>query len=265
VVRLPADRRLDRALAELRTWLEELVTEARARLAAEPQRAAQPANFLEAMLAMRDEAGQPFADEVIFGNLMTMLLAGEDTTAFTLAWTVHQMCESPEATAALRAELDAALGTATVPADMDAANRLAYAGAVANETMRLRPVAPLILFEATTDTVLADVEIPAGTNLLVLSRPPVRDPARFADPEAFRPERWLDQGLYPHDAAAHIPFGSGPRICPGRSLALLEMKVVLAMLYRNFQVLRVGRASDVKEIFAFTMGPEGLKVQLRRR
>jgi cytochrome P450/nitrite reductase/ring-hydroxylating ferredoxin subunit len=265
VVRLPADRRLDRALAELRTWLEELVAKARARLAAEPQRAAQPANFLEAMLAMRDEAGQPFADEVIFGNLMTMLLAGEDTTAFTLAWTVHQMCESPEATAALRAELDAALGTATVPADMDAANRLAYAAAVANETMRLRPVAPLILFEATTDTVLADVEIPAGTNLLVLSRPPVRDPARFADPEAFRPERWLDQGLYPHDAAAHIPFGSGPRICPGRSLALLEMKVVLAMLYRNFQVVRVGRASDVKEIFAFTMGPEGLKVQLRRR
>src|SRR6185436_6319590 len=104
--------------------------------------------------------------------------------------------------------------------------------------MRLRPVAPLILFEAAADTTVADVEIPAGTNVLVLSRPPVRDPARFVDPEAFRPERWLEQGLTPHDAAAHIPFGSGPRICPGRSLALLEMKVVLGMLYRNFSVVR---------------------------
>jgi cytochrome P450/nitrite reductase/ring-hydroxylating ferredoxin subunit len=265
VVRLPADRRLDRARDELRAWLEGLVAEARARLAADPTRASHPANFLEAMLAMRDEAGQPFADEVIFGNLMTMLLAGEDTTAFTLAWAVHQMCESPASVQALRAELDGVLGTSTVPADIELANRLAYAGAVANETMRLRPVAPLILFEAATDTTVSDVAIPAGTNLMVLGRPSARDPANFANPELFHPQRWLDAGPGPHDPAAHTPFGSGPRICPGRSLALLEMKVVLAMLYKNFEVLREGRASDVKEVFAFTMYPSGLKVQLRRR
>jgi len=265
VVRLPGDRRLDRAIDELRAWLEALVGEARARLAADPTRAARPANFLEAMLAMRDEAGQPFPDEVIFGNLMTMLLAGEDTTAFTLAWAVHQMCDSPLSVQALRAELDASLGAATVPADIEAANRLAYAGAVANETMRLRPVAPLLLFEAITDTTLGDLEIPTGTNVMILGRPPARDPTHFADPELFRPDRWLDPAPGPHDPAVHIPFGSGPRICPGRSLALLEMKVVLAMLYRNFEVLRDGRASDVKEVFAFTMYPSGLKVQLRRR
>ena len=265
VVRLPSDRRLDRARDELRTWLEGLVAEARARLAADPARAAHPSNFLEAMLAMRDEAGQPFSDPVVFGNLMTMLLAGEDTTAFTLAWAVHQMCESPESVQALRSELDAELGPATVPADIEAANRLAYAGAVANETMRLRPVAPLILFEATTDTVLGDVELPAGSHVLVATRPPVRDPAHFADPEAFRPGRWLDQQAGPHEPANHVPFGSGPRICPGRSLALLEMKVVLAMIYKNFDVIRHGQASDVREIFAFTMGPGGLEVQLRRR
>jgi cytochrome P450/nitrite reductase/ring-hydroxylating ferredoxin subunit len=263
-VRLPKDRRLDRALGELHAWLEELVAGTRARLAADPARAAEPGNFLEAMLAMRDEAGQAFSDEVIFGNLMTMLLAGEDTTAFTLAWAVHQMCESPDSVRALRAELDRELGGAAVPRDMDIANRLPYAGAVANETMRLRPVAPLVLLEAISDTTIADVEVPAGSNALILTRPPARDPSHFAEPELFRPDRWIEP-TGAHEPAAHVPFGSGPRICPGRSLALLEMKVVLAMLYRSFEVVRQGRASDVKEVYAFTMYPSRVDVQLRRR
>jgi cytochrome P450/nitrite reductase/ring-hydroxylating ferredoxin subunit len=265
-VRSPGDRRLDRAVAELRQWLESLVAGARARLAAEPARAEKPANFLESMLAMRDEAGQPFSDPVIFGNLMTMLLAGEDTTAFTLAWAVHEMCESPASVAGLRAELDDQVGGASVPGDLELANRLSYAGAVANETMRLRPVAPLLLFESIVDTTIGDVAVPAGTHVLVLTRPPVHDAAHFEEPARFWPERWLEGGpARTHEPATHVPFGSGPRICPGRSLALLEMKVVLAMLYKNFDVIREGQATEVREIFAFTMGPSALRVQLRRR
>ena len=67
-------------------WLSELVIAGRARLAAEPERAEKPSNFLEAMVSARDDKGRPFSDDVIFGNLMTMLLAGEDTTADTLGW-----------------------------------------------------------------------------------------------------------------------------------------------------------------------------------
>jgi cytochrome P450 len=85
LVRLPRDRRLDRALAELRAWLGELVLAERARLAAVPGRAEQPSNFLEAMLSARDDDGRPFSDDVIFGNLMTMLVAGEDTTGMSWA------------------------------------------------------------------------------------------------------------------------------------------------------------------------------------
>src|SRR5205814_1425789 len=99
-----------------------------------------------------------------------------------------------------------------------------------------------------------------------LTRPPAVDPRHFAAPETFRPERWLEgPAAGAHDPAAHIPFGSGPRLCPGRSLALLEMKVVLAMLYKSFEVTRVGAAQEVGEVFAFTMGPRGLRVRLRRR
>ncbi len=81
LVRLPRDRRLNRALAELRAWLGELVVTERARLAAEPGRAEKPSNFLESMLSARDDEGRHFSDDVIFGNLMALLVAGEDTTA----------------------------------------------------------------------------------------------------------------------------------------------------------------------------------------
>jgi cytochrome P450/nitrite reductase/ring-hydroxylating ferredoxin subunit len=264
--RLPADRKLDRALVELRTWLSEVIGEVRRKMAAEPERAQRPTNLLEAMLAARDESGAPFSDETLFGNAMTMLLGGEDTTASTLAWAVHELCGSPEATRALQAELDHTLGDAAVPPDVECTERLAYTAAIANEVMRLRPVAPLFFMEANEDVVLADVAVPKGTPIVVLSRPGVLDEKNFAAPKVFRPERWLGgPASGAHEAGAHMPFGSGPRICPGRSLALLEMRVALAMLYKNFEVERVADAGAVREHFSFTMAPQGLTVRLRPR
>jgi cytochrome P450/nitrite reductase/ring-hydroxylating ferredoxin subunit len=266
LVRLPRDRRLDRALAELRSWLGELVAAARERLAAEPGRAETPSNFLEAMVSARDDEGRPFSADVIFGNLMTMLIAGEDTTAFQLGWAIHQLCDSPEPVMELRREADEFLGTLDVAGDIETANKLTFAGAVANETMRLRPVTPVVVvLEAKVETVVGDLLVPAGTHVYVLSRPAARDPAHFAEPHVFRPRRWLGETAGAHDVSAHIPFGSGPRICPGRVLALLEMKLLLSMLYKNFNVERVGGTESVRERFAFTMLPVGLKVRLRRR
>jgi cytochrome P450/nitrite reductase/ring-hydroxylating ferredoxin subunit len=265
-IRMPADRRVDRAIAELRVWLRALLDETRARLAADPARAERPANFLESMLTARDAEGRPFSDDAVIANALTMLLAGEDTTAYTLAWAVHLLCDAPDAAARLRAEADAVLPAGLPPADVDATERLAYAGAVTNETMRLRPVAPLQMLAATRDVVIGDVDVPAGTWLALLTRPPALDDRHFADPTAFRPERWLDGGAGgAHDASAMVPFGSGPRICPGRSLALLEARLVLALLAASFDVERLGRADAVTERFAFTMHPVGLRVRLHRR
>src|SRR5258706_15678644 len=133
--------------------------------------------------------------------------------------------------------------------------------------MRLRPVAPLFFLEALDDTVITDVEIPKGVTIVLLIRPPAVDAANFGAPDEFRPARWVDPGATSgaHDPGAHQPFGSGPRICPGRTLALLEMKLILAMLYRSFDVERVGVAADVKEVFSFTMVPKGLNVRLKFR
>lgn len=266
-LRMPADRRVDRALAELREWLAVRVAESRKHSSKHSARAERPENFIESMLTSRDADGQPFSDEVIFGNAMTMLLAGEDTTAFTLAWAIHHLCETPHAVARLREESDAVLMDGTAPFDFEAAGRLAYAGAVANEAMRMRPVAPTIFLENIRDVIIAGVAVPARTWIVLLTRPPALEPTNFADPETFRPERWLaaTQATAPHETGAHMPFGSGPRICPGRSLALLEMKLVLSMIYRSFDVERVGDAANVHEAFAFTMSPVGLKVRLRPR
>lgn len=266
IVRLPADRRLDRAVDDVRAWLRERVESARSRLAADPARAARPQNFLEAMLVAKDERGRPFDDEVVLGNALTMLVAGEDTTAYSVAWAVHHLIDAPSETAALRADVDRVLGDDAVPADIETAGDLTYAGAVANEAMRLRPVAPLFFFEPLTDTVIDDVEIPKGTTIALLTRVPATAAANFEEPARFRPARWVDgQASGAHEASAHQPFGSGPRICPGRTLALLEMKVLLATLYKSFDVTRVGLSDSVREVFAFTMVPEGLRVRLSPR
>lgn len=266
LIRLADDRRLDNAIAELRVWLSELVAIERARQVAEPDRADKPSNFLEAMVSARDDEGRPFSDDRIFGNLMTMLLAGEDTTAYTLGWAVHELCDSPDSVARLRQEADQLLGTSEVASDIETAKKLVWAESIANETMRLRPVAPIVaVLETKMDTVVGDLLVPEGTRVALLMRPASRAPSYFVEPYSFLPERWLGEIAGAHDVSAHIPFGSGPRICPGRLLAILEMKLLLSMLYKTFDVERVGKAEEVKEKFAFTMAPTGLKVRLRRR
>jgi len=152
-----------------------------------------------------------------------------------------------------------------LPEEFDTAAGLVYAGAVANETMRLRPVAPLLFHETNVETLLGDLRPPAGTTVAVLTRPAAVSAAYFDRPAEFRPERWLPAFAAVHEPSAHTPFGSGPRLCPGRTLASLELKVLLAMLYKNFDVERRGDASAVREQFAFTMSPVGLAVELRRR
>lgn len=267
IVKFPRDREVENALAALRTWLVPIIEETRKRLAANPDLQHSPSNFLESMLSSRDENGESFSEERIFGNALTMLLAGEDTTANTLAWAVHHLLDRPESVKRLQDELDTTMGDDSVPVSREQAQSLEFAAAVANETMRLRPVAPLLFTDANLDVVVDNVRIDTKTTLALLIRPAALDDAIMPNGKSFVPERWLDPSTA--DAAqqklVHIPFGSGPRICPGRSLALLEMNLVLGVLYKNFEVTRVGKSENVQEKFNFTMVPENLRVKLRKR
>lgn len=267
LLKLPGDRRLDRSLASVQRWLEALIAKTREELAADPARAEDPQDFLEAMLSAKDAQGRPFSSAVVFGNAMTMLLAGEDTTANTLAWAVHFLLDAPDELAALRARVDDVLGQDRVPADMAAARALEEVETIANETMRLRPVAPLLFLQNVPEVTLGDLVLAPGSALCLLTRVAGMDPARVDHPEAFHPARWRDGRLAAEmqRSGVFVPFGSGPRICPGRSLALLEIRVVLATLLRSFELERVGRREDVGEEFDFTLRPTNLSVRLRRR
>jgi cytochrome P450 len=131
--------------------------------------------------------------------------------------------------------------------------------------MRMRPVTPLNFAEATESTELAGIEIPKGTPVFLLTRPATLDDNNFQDANDFKPERWIgprESTRTGHNTRAFLHFGAGPRFCPGRYLATLEMKMVLATLSRNFSVEHAEDPAITREVFAFTMMPSRLRLRL---
>ncbi|MGE5130022.1 MAG: cytochrome P450 [Sphingomonadaceae bacterium] len=265
-----ADRELARSIEEVNAAVGRFIAQARARLAGDPSRAAHPPNLLEAMLVAADEPGSGMNDRLVAGNVLTMLLAGEDTTANTIAWMIHLLWRHPQALARAVAEVRAALPDPSAPTLEDIA-RLEYVEACAHETMRLKPVAPLLPVETLRDTTIGDVRVPAGVVVINLMRRDSVSEAHVPQAAEFRPERWLTDGA-PGQAASSakrvsMPFGAGPRICPGRYLALLEMKVAMATLLGRFEIESVDApdGKEPRERLSITMAPVGLTMRLRAR
>ena len=266
--KLPADRALDRSLVAIRETIKGFVTRGRERLAQNPELADHPANLLEAMLGARDEGGSAFTDEEIYGNVLTMLLAGEDTTANTMAWVLHFMIEHPEVQTRMATEASHVVGGAGFLAQIQDADQLNYIEAVTHETMRLKPVAPILFLESIEDVEFGGVAVPAGTALMLLTMHGGLQEAHFTAAHQFRPERWLEEAPAPtcaHNVRAFVPFGAGPRFCPGRQLAIVEIKTVMAMLCAAFEITKTEHPQPVGEIFSFTMMPENLFVRSKRR
>ncbi len=262
--RLPSDRALDRALEAIEREVGEMVQAARRRMAADPGR--EPADFLEAILAAVEDEGSGFSDAEIFANAGTLLLAGEDTTANSIAWAMHYFTLYPTMFERARGEADALLAPAPALEDPEQANRLPFLDAFCNEVMRIRPVAPMHVTEPVADTEMLGCAIPRGTPIFMLLRHAATREEHFAGGDRFDPERWLPESRpSPHDRRVFLPFGGGPRLCPGRALALLEIRAALAMLCRNFDLEPAMPADKVREHLAFTMLPAGLKVRLKRR
>jgi cytochrome P450 len=270
------DRALARSVQAVSAAVDGFIAQARSRLEADPALREHPGNLLEAMLVVADEPGSGIDDAQVAGNVLTMLLAGEDTTANTVAWMLHLLWENPATLARAQEEVRRVCSDGALPT-LEQLAQLDYVEACAHEAMRLKPVAPQNSMQALRDTTLGDLHIPAGMIVMAVMRRDAVSERHIPNARAFDPQRWLGEaggasaqaGGLSAGAAKRIsmPFGAGPRICPGRYLALLEMKLAVAVLLQHFDVQRVGTpdGQPPRELLQLAMAPVGLRMQLRER
>ena len=270
VWRSAADRALDRSVVEVKAAVDGFIAQARAQMGADPALREQPKNLLQAMVVAAEQPGSGITDAQVAGNVLTMLLAGEDTTANTVAWMIHLLWRNPAALARATAEVRQFAGDpATLTIDQLA--QLDFVEACAHETMRLKPVAPVLPLQALRESTVGDVQVPKGTVVISLLRRDSVSDLHLPNAAAFEPERWLSEGGPAQQASSakriSMPFGAGPRICPGRYLALLEMKMAMAVLLGRFDIEAVDTpdGAEAQEHLAFTMTPVGLRMRLRQR
>jgi cytochrome P450 len=172
-----------------------------------------------------------------------MFSGGAETTATTAEWAMSLLLNHPEALKKAQAEIDACVGPSRL-LNADDVPRLGYLRCIIDETLRLYPVVPtLIPHESTADCAVGGHHVPAGTMLLVNVYAIHRDPAVWADPAAFRPERFEAGGGA--DGLFMMPFGMGRRKCPGEALALRTLGLVLGTLIQCFDWGTVGGAAGV--------------------
>lgn len=260
-----ADKEFEIAVGEMTRLVDEFIANGRKKLKEHPELRENPSNLLESILVAGEEE-EGITEEMIRGDLLTLLMAGEDTTAHTLNWMIYLLTQFPEVEQEIRNEVDQVLGDEPWLTDYAKNNELKYIEGTTWESMRFKPVAPIMLFEATQDIELEDVFIHKGQRLLTNWRSAALKDHYFSEAKKFNPSRWLKESKCPvHNMDAFTPFGAGPRYCPGRNLALLEIRMVLSMLYKNFEVEMITKHDQVGEIMAFTMMAEDYTVRLKKR
>ena len=212
-----------RRLARLQRAIDQVLYDEISRCKTEKQ--AGRTDVLAMLAAARDEDGRPMSDEEIRDEMITMLLAGHETTATSMAWVIHRLLQNPEVLATARAEVEAVIGNgATVPTAEQVA-QLDYLDAVIKETARLNPAAPMIVRLLETDLHIGGYELPAGSIAAPCIYLTHRRPDLWSDAEEFKPERFSARRVDPY---TFFPFGGGVRYCIGAAFATYEMKVVLA-------------------------------------
>lgn len=185
---------------------------------------------LSILLKARDQDGSALTDDELVGECNGLFVAGYDTSAQTLAWTLALLALHPPVAAALREELrDTLGGRPPTPEDLE---RLPHLDRVIQESMRLLPAAPMLFLRTTaTEAPLGPHTLPAEANVVLSPLITHRDPALFPDPTVFRPDRWLQVAPGPY---AFLPFGAGPRMCLGAAFAKQLVRLALARLLQRF-------------------------------
>ncbi|HJY32857.1 MAG TPA: cytochrome P450, partial [Actinomycetota bacterium] len=257
LVRLPSPtmRRYRRVESDLNRVIAEMIAERRAVGAS--------ADDLLSLLLRAREDGAGMTDEQVRDEALTLFLAGHETTAIALTWTWWLLSRNPEAEGRLHAELDGVLPDR--PPSVGDLPNLPYTQAVISESIRLRPPAWALGRTAVAGHRANGYAIDQGSIVVVSPWLLHHDPRWWPEPEAFRPERWLDDDLG-RPRYAFIPFGGGPRVCIGEPFARLEAAMLLASIARRWRFASpTDREPAVQAVI--TLRPRGglPMVALRRR
>ena len=213
-------------------------------------------DILAMLVAARYDDGQPMGDEEIRDELMTVLVAGHETAATSMAWVIHHLLQNPNVLATAQAEVASVTGSGP-PASKLTAEQIAglsYLDAVIKETARLAPVVPIVVRHLEKDMCIGAYELPAGsvaTPCIYLTH---QRPELWSEPELFDPDRFVGRRVDPY---TFFPFGGGVRHCLGATLASYEMKIVLARVLSRV-TLRAGSRHQVRVVRrGITFAPSG--------
>jgi cytochrome P450 len=253
----PRNRRLQATIRELDTVIEGIISDRR-------KQHTGTGDLLSILLQARDEeTGEGMTDRQVRDEVMTLLLAGHETTATALTWTWYLLSQHPEVEDRLHTELDEVL--AGQPPAVEHIPRLPYTRMILDETLRLYPPTFSLSRRALVDDEIGGYVIPAKSTILLCPYTTHRHPAFWENPGVFDPERFHPERAAGRPHFAYFPFGGGPRQCIGNQFALMEAQLILATVAQQYR-LRLVSGHKVEPEVVLTIRPRhGLPVTLQQR
>ncbi|KAF5942401.1 hypothetical protein HYC85_020043 [Camellia sinensis] len=209
-------------------------------------------SLIDNLLSLQETEPEFYTNEIVYGIIMVLLMAGTETSATTTEWAMSLLLNHPDTMTKVRAEIDDHVGQDRLIVEQDLP-KLNFLTNVVNEALRLYSPAPLLLpHEASEDCTVGGYDVPQGTMLMVNALAIHRDPKLWENPTKFMPERFETRSC--GDGYKFIPFSSGRRICPGTSLAYRMVGLVLGALIQSFEWRRVDEEEvDMAAGFGITM------------
>eukprot|EP00049_Salpingoeca_infusionum_P015515 m.302929 g.302929 ORF g.302929 m.302929 type:complete len:312 (-) comp15890_c0_seq19:1608-2543(-) len=254
-----SERRLKKCVTIMDKLAYSLIEEKRSKIVLDARK-----DLLSRFMTLRDEHGNPLSNELLRDIIMSFIIAGRDTTAILLSWTIWELHKNPEALAILVKEIDEQLQGNSPDYDV-LQNKMPYLSAVLKETLRLNPSAPRGVKCALNDDVLPDgTTVPAGATVLYVPWVMGRLNSLWPNATAFQPERWLKMEQEP-SPYHFLVFNAGARSCLGRHMAMLEARVMLVTLLQQYRVVVTpGQTVDYAVTLTLPLR-NGLRVVLERR
>jgi cytochrome P450 len=249
---LPHKRRFERAKAIIEGAVYRIIRERRA--CGDNNTEDHKGDLLSTLLAVRDEDGSGMTDQQLRDEILTLFIAGHETTAIALTWTWYLLAQSPECEQRLHNEVDSVL-CGSLPG-FDDVSRLPYTEMVIAESLRLYPPAWAISRIAKESFAMGGFTIPKGAVCIVSPYVTQRDARFFPDPDRFEPERWRPEFHETRPKFSYFPFGGGTRVCVGERFAWTEMILVLATLAQRW-VFSLASSEPVEARPLLTLRPRG--------